>query len=269
MLSHNEVKKLCLKPNLAEKPIYARVVTYFFSTRIVWALQSLPITPNMVSLASLSSGLLAAYFLFHLTAANFLIAALLIELYYILDCVDGQMARLKKLQNKTGAFVDTAVNYIVMLFLYFSLGCGLFLRTADFRWVLTGFLASISLLWLSMIWHFRASIFVYFLKRAKSFDVTSSDAINRPAKIPAAKKIFSFIQKSLTFPLAMNLLLLCGAISFAYFQTTGEDLTLDLAGLYLSYTAIAAFVSAVLLTWKWAKTLKVDSDYDQLFKERA
>ena len=74
---------------------------------------------------------------------------ILIELWMILDCVDGNVARFNKTTGPMGEFMDAESGYVISAFLYFSIGVASFF-TASFEnvpketWLVLGAIASIS-----------------------------------------------------------------------------------------------------------------------------
>lgn len=91
----------------------------------VKATYSLNITPDMVSLAALSIGSTAGI-MFGFGSYTFLvIGAVLYFTSNVLDCADGQIARLKKNGTKVGRIVDGFVDYIVSIFVFIGIGIGL------------------------------------------------------------------------------------------------------------------------------------------------
>lgn len=86
------------------------------------------ISANSVSVFSTFVGLIACVmFLFGRWELN-IIGALLISLWLILDCTDGNLARCVKAQP-FGEFVDSESSYTLVAFLGVSLGMSVFLRT--------------------------------------------------------------------------------------------------------------------------------------------
>jgi phosphatidylglycerophosphate synthase len=275
VLPHSQIRQRCLKPNLTEKPWYAKHVTYAVSTRLVWLIQSTPLTPNIVSTLSLITGLAAAACALDPSPARVLAAALLLELYYALDCVDGQLSRLRGQSSMSGAFYDTVITYIVQSALLAALGLGLAAQLGDPVWIWTGAAAAVATTWISLIWHFRASLFVYAIlksggvrvRRAASTQPTST-ASQQPAgtvRPSGPKVIFSWLKKSLTFPLTMNLLTGIGFLSVAAAMLGQPDLYSILTRAYLAYTAFTACLVATALTTHWIWTRRVDRDFASLF----
>lgn len=78
---------------------------------VVQALEHSRVTPNQVSFASLAVFAAAAAVLATvLPWSGLLVAALLVQASYVLDCVDGQLARLANLSSPAGALLDFLVD---------------------------------------------------------------------------------------------------------------------------------------------------------------
>lgn len=77
------------------------------------------ITPDRVSVTSLALALAAGgCFLGHL----FVLGALLFELHFFLDCLDGKLARVRGVQNPRGGFVDLACDLVGTAWCFATLG---------------------------------------------------------------------------------------------------------------------------------------------------
>ena len=269
-LSYAEVRRRCLKPNMAEKPSYGKHVTHFFSTRIVWFLSDFSVHPDYFTTLSLVLGLLGGVCFWAPSSQAVFLGALLIEAYYVFDAVDGQWARLKKCQTKTGAFFDAIVTYLIQPFLYFSIGWGLYVQTSDHRMIFAGALAAFSILWITLLWHFEAAIFLYFIRRAETLKRKAPPVQPARAVVPKnlspAKKLFSFCQRSLTFPFTMNCLSAIGVLSLlSAFFSFGFPHLLALQ-FYIVYLATMGCLLAFILTAHWILTKKIDADYTALFE---
>lgn len=92
--------------------------------RIVWLLQRAApkISPNLITSCSLVVGCLSAW---QLASANYLIGGILYEIAFLLDCIDGKMARLQNNTSPFGAFFDGFVNSIVYALSLIGLGYSL------------------------------------------------------------------------------------------------------------------------------------------------
>ncbi|HWA07348.1 MAG TPA: CDP-alcohol phosphatidyltransferase family protein [Ignavibacteria bacterium] len=97
----------------------------------VKATYSVNITPDMVSVAALTIGSTAGI-MFGFGGYTFLvIGAILYFTSNVLDCADGQIARLKKNGTKVGRIVDGFVDYIVSIFIFLGIGIGL---AREYHW---------------------------------------------------------------------------------------------------------------------------------------
>lgn len=94
------------------------------------------ITPNRVTWAALFIGLASAGFFLQGDRRSLLIGALLYHLSFILDCIDGKLARLKGNGTVFGGWLDYVFDRIRVLFCALALMGGQFLRTGGERYLL-------------------------------------------------------------------------------------------------------------------------------------
>ncbi len=121
----------------------------------VKATYSMNITPDMVSLVALSIGSTAGI-MFGFGGYTFLvIGAILYFMSNVLDCADGQIARLKKNGTKVGRIVDGFVDYIVSIFVFVGIGIGL---TKQFNWHEVNLWGNTYLQWDPIVYIWVASI---------------------------------------------------------------------------------------------------------------
>lgn len=76
------------------------------------------ITPNQITLSAMVLGILGGCFAMAGGREAFLIAGILYMVFNILDCSDGQLARIKKNGTLTGRIIDGVADYIVGIFMY-------------------------------------------------------------------------------------------------------------------------------------------------------
>ena len=92
---------------------------------VVKAIARFPITPNQITLASLAAGLAAAVEFASGSRPGLIWGALLYALANVLDCADGQLARLQKSGTLLGRVVDGAADYLSGIAIFIGLGIGL------------------------------------------------------------------------------------------------------------------------------------------------
>lgn len=95
---------------------------------LTWLAFALRLTPNQVTFLSLVAGV-GAFVLIAMGESGFLAGSCLFALLNILDCVDGNLARMSRSSSPSGKFYDSAVGLVFYL-IYFVLGIGLY-QTPD------------------------------------------------------------------------------------------------------------------------------------------
>ena len=70
------------------------------------------LTPNLITLVSFLTAVASAPFIVVGGTTNFLIAAVLIQLSFVFDCMDGQMARYRNSSTATGSYYDRVSDQI-------------------------------------------------------------------------------------------------------------------------------------------------------------
>ena len=90
---------------------------------VAYLLTFFKIRPSLVTLISLIVGIFGLY---HLFISNFLCGSILLNLSYLLDCVDGHLARYYNATSKRGQFFDDFSGIIIWTFAWPCLGFGLF-----------------------------------------------------------------------------------------------------------------------------------------------
>ncbi|HEY3250724.1 MAG TPA: CDP-alcohol phosphatidyltransferase family protein, partial [Ignavibacteria bacterium] len=91
----------------------------------VKATYSINLKPDEVSVAAMFLGSVAGVMFGFGTLTTIYIGAVLYFVSNILDCADGQIARLKRNGTKVGRIVDGFVDYIVSTFIFFGIAIGL------------------------------------------------------------------------------------------------------------------------------------------------
>ena len=260
--SYAEVRRACLKPDENEKPWYPRHITHAISTRLVWLLQDLPLTPNILTTASLLAALAALPYFARFSPGSLLTGALFVELYYVLDAVDGQWARFKNQRSLTGAFFDVLINYAIQPPILFALAWGVYLASGDAEFLLLGFLAAFSTLWLLLIWNIRAAVLLAHLgslNRAPAKPVKGAQKTSA-SKTSPIKWLFGWFHKSMVFPWFMYVLTVTSLVSFAgaaWFAM--PELPLNAFKAFLLYYSFGGLFIAFALTVSWIAGRKIES----------
>lgn len=128
-ISISEIRFKCKKSEEKERflknMIWAHVLIRI-SYYPVWLFLRLGISANQVTYLSLLSGTIGCLFLAFGTYKGMIIGALLVNIYALLDNVDGSMARCTNSCSKYGAFLDGVVDTTMSVFVFTCAGIGAF-----------------------------------------------------------------------------------------------------------------------------------------------
>ena len=91
------------------------------------------ITPNCVTTSSLFLCIIAAAFISVGLPKFLIIAAILIQLVFILDCLDGQLARYRNESSNFGAWYDRVTDRAKDFLIYFSIAFGHYRIYGDWK----------------------------------------------------------------------------------------------------------------------------------------
>lgn len=91
------------------------------------------ITPNIISGMSLVFGIMSAFFYF---SGSLLLGAIMYIISYILDAIDGKVARLTNTGKVYGAWLDIFIDRINMMLISTAISYNFYLENQDFRLML-------------------------------------------------------------------------------------------------------------------------------------
>jgi CDP-alcohol phosphatidyltransferase len=125
----------------AKDIFWNRFVARPLAAPLVMILERSRVTPNQITIASLAVFLVAAALLIVLPGHGGLaIAVAVIQLSYVLDCVDGQLARLRGTSSPIGAHFDFLMDELKAFVLVAAVAARLFDETGSPRMLLEGLL---------------------------------------------------------------------------------------------------------------------------------
>lgn len=121
------------------------------------------LTPNHITIISFILYVLASFFTFISFPYHLYLTAILLPIAYILDCLDGQLARTKKLSSPIGDYLDKTLDVLKIYILTLSLSLSEYFKTADSFYFILGFTACFG-------FNFR-----YYIKLETMFSAISKD----------------------------------------------------------------------------------------------
>jgi len=132
------LKKVIGRPN--EIDPYAIYIVRPISIWFTWLFVRTPLTANHVTIIQEILGVIGAVLFGY---GRFVWGAIFLQLGFIMDNSDGEVARWKNQQSESGKFLDLIGHMIVIPFYFFALGMGLYLQQGHIITLITGFLAGL------------------------------------------------------------------------------------------------------------------------------
>ncbi|HEX3032010.1 MAG TPA: CDP-alcohol phosphatidyltransferase family protein [Bacillota bacterium] len=139
-LSKGEFKRTQEKVmSLPGESLYARLFFRKISFIITPLMAKLPFTPNMLTVGSIIAGTAGAVLLMLPGPFNYLLGGLLVIAWFLLDVLDGDLARYKGQQSLKGVYLDSLGHYIVNPLIFTSFSVYLAILFANWLYLLIGF----------------------------------------------------------------------------------------------------------------------------------
>lgn len=133
------------KPHIIEPPYFSNWADQFMpkiaNTLVPFAAQIPWLTPNHLTLLSFVLHVLGSILIFVSIPYHLIFTAILLPLGYILDCMDGQLARTKNMPSPLGDYLDKTLDVLKVFILTASLSYATYMKTDDILYIFLGFTA--------------------------------------------------------------------------------------------------------------------------------
>jgi hypothetical protein len=144
--SWKELRRVCQDPVRDGNDVAGLMFGDHASLLITKVFVDLRISPNYASIGFLVSGLAGA--LLQVSHSGLALAgAALLVLYYVLDCVDGEVARWQRVVNVHWGYFDYLFHMLIKPLAFFGIGLGTWLETGSVWPLCAAFTAAIATLW--------------------------------------------------------------------------------------------------------------------------
>ncbi len=163
-----ELERVCQKPDHRRLGNWmARRVSRAAALRVTWLVAPWGVSANAATLLAWAVGMAAAAAFAWGTTGGWLLAVALLQLWYLLDHVDGQLARLHGTASLDGAELDYLMHHTVNLLVPLGIGVGLFLQSLSPAWFAAGLLWGLASLLITLHHDARYKAFFKRLKRVR------------------------------------------------------------------------------------------------------
>lgn len=258
MESIKRLREICQLPRKNVDNWHMRHIARKPSIYITWVLLRTPLTATGATFLFLITGLIAALFFTGGTRLSFFIGSLLLQLWYIMDMVDGEIARYKKQTSYTGVYFDYLTHYIVHPIVFVCIGVGLCREYPNTFILLSSVAAGYSFCMITVSYDIFEA--VYYKERSK---ITQNPGRNETILVnpedgpkiqgdSMLRKAFSILHTVCTFPTAMNIMLL---VSFL-----GLFVDYNLFAMLVIFYSVAATLVWIARTSVFILTKKIDKE---------
>ena len=124
---------------------------------------------------------------------SFFLGALMLQLWYILDHVDGEVARYNGESSLTGVYFDELVHYIVHPLVFFGIGWGLFNATGSVKYILLGILSGLSIVIMGLVVDLKDLLILRKFQQAGEGKFSGENNAQETKNVSVGKSIFSKI----------------------------------------------------------------------------
>lgn len=263
--SLKDLNQKCQKPRYKEVGNWmVRHIVRDAALPITWALLHTNVTANQVTAASLVLGLFGIFLFSFDSRGLFFIGTLLLQSWYLLDHVDGQIARYRGTASLSGRFFDFITHHIIHGVIFFSLGVYAYGRSGSFFWILWGFASSIMMVLFNLISDTKYKTFVEKLQGGKYKSLGPSgeeEELSRKGGEGSLRKAYSVCHKISENHVLMNILTL-GAVLEFFFKFPFDARMIVL----FCYGIVVPFLTVTKIAYIVAQK-KIDQEFQKRFKE--
>lgn len=205
------LRERCQGPRQTKDTWYGRNVMRRFSIYITLLFVKIGIRATPASLIFLASGLVSAVLFAGGTRGYFFAAAMMLQVFYLLDHVDGEVARYNDETSLTGKYLDELIHYIVHPLIFLGAGWGLFRLSGgvNLAYILLGISGGFGVILLNLIIDLKNLILLRNFHRhgtGDGFAYAAGAGSNATVGATTGKRIFAKIDLICHFVSIMNVI---------------------------------------------------------------
>ena len=186
-----------------------------------WVCLKLGISANQVTCFSILIAFLGAFLISFENSTAFLWGMILIQFWYYLDHVDGQIARFHEAASLTGRFFDFVMHHVVHGVVYFGAGLYLFQVSGNSALIYLAGLSSLSIMTFNLLHDAKYKTFFEHIQKnqAKNWRMArpklpSESSSSLGPGFSYSRRVFSLLHKLNEIHVAMNILTVVAMLSF-------------------------------------------------------
>ena len=247
----------------------ARRVARPLALRVTWLVAPWPITAHVMTFAALLTALGSAAAFGRGTLSGWLCGVGLLQLWYLLDHVDGQLARWHQTESLDGVALDYLMHHAVNLIVPCGLGWGFAWSNQEPGWMLAGTLWGCSTLLLGLLDDVRYKAFIQRLKRVEGELRVVGGGGGRPQPASAWPRqpramVTRIARKSCEMHVTMNSLTLLAALAWLL-----GDTTLLAGRVFVAAMALISATTFALSLWRALRKQSAEQEFALWFSPPA
>lgn len=259
--SIEELRKICQG---TRRRIWQRKISIYFTKLLLYT----GITGNQTTMLSVLTGFLAGIFLAYGEYVSMIIGAILLELWHILDHVDGEVARYRGAESFTGGYVDHLAYYIVEPYAFVCLSFGVYNIFGDVRVFIFGFSTSLSIMLIELVHDVEYALCLrkYQVEKIKTSGQKHIDLDQDGQFNPSVRRVFQFVISFIKVPRILHVVLAASLLSAFLPHLSMFFLTFDYLYLILILYGIFAIPVWMTMVLRKVATKSTDKLYYSVFK---
>lgn len=257
--SLKELNSLCQKPQYKEVGNWmVRKILRPAALPLTWVFLHTSITANQVTLLALGVGVLGLLLFVSASKAVFLTGSLFLQLWYLLDHVDGQIARYRKTACLTGRFYDFMMHHIIHGIFFFTLSIYVYGITQNVIFLYWGFIISFSMTSFNLIQDSKCKTFIERLLGLSQIKIAPAQPA-RESKTEGSlfRKVYSTLHKASEIHVLVNIFTAAAILNLM----VPGDLRFSL---FVGYGLAVPFLFISKLTY-FIHTKKIDQEFEATF----
>lgn len=172
--------------------------------RIACLLRGTGITPNMVTVVSIFVGVAVGFFFYPNNLMYNVCGILMLIFANILDCVDGQLARLSGIKSEIGRILDGLAGDLWFASIYLNLAARLSVQYDCYWFFLLAVVSGLSHLTQANITDYYKTLHLYFISKEKGAELKSLDQVNEQQKGSSGRDKFFYRLYSIYTSIQVN-----------------------------------------------------------------
>lgn len=265
-----KIENLKFLNRIVQKPDYktkgnwmARYIVREVALPFTWFLLHTSITANQLTIGSIFIILWSAFAFSFGTIRSFFIGALLFELWYLVDHIDGQVARYRKQESVNGVFLDFLSHYFPNLFIFPFIAIGLFRSVNEIRYIYYGIIIGGMITMINLIFDCKYKSYFWGIAKYGLCKIAKQNKSSASRiKLSLSRSVFSWIYKFCEVHIVMNLLFLLGVL----FLFKVIDFMFALKLLINGYFFLSIFIFIMKFGY-YSISRKVEQDFWKIFEK--